>query len=335
MSLGLIVVGIYTVMQSNLKEVNIKDNGELITFTTHQQTVNEVLQEALIRVGNYDDLNVDFDEEVYDGMTVEITRAQPVVINDAGIRRLVMTTESTVDDFLSEQDIEVREDDEISVAPMAVITDDMEIEITRVDFEFESEYEEITLETEYVYTDDLLKGEREVSVEGSPMIVQTVLENTIKNGEVYDIAEVETNIIDEGVAQVVLIGTYVPAPPPPVVTPPTEGSSGGGEALSVFTASVTGYTADCAGCTGRVACTGMDVSGSMWYTDATFGSVRIIAADRGTPCGTIMYLEGVGNAVVLDRGGKVTGNVLDLLMDTNPWNWGRRSIRTEVLRWGW
>ena len=76
MSLCVIVVGIYAVMQSNLKEVNINDNGELNTFTTYQQTVDALLKEQGIRVGNFDDMNVSFDEEIYDGMDIEINRAQ-------------------------------------------------------------------------------------------------------------------------------------------------------------------------------------------------------------------------------------------------------------------
>ena len=100
MSLCVIVVGIYAVMQSNLKEVNINDNGELKTFTTYQQTVDGLLKEQEIRVGNFDDMNVSFDEQLVDGMDIEINRAQPVVINDGGIKTLVMTTESTVDDVL-------------------------------------------------------------------------------------------------------------------------------------------------------------------------------------------------------------------------------------------
>lgn len=115
-ALCVIVVGIYAVMQSNLKEVNINDNGELSTFTTYQQTVDEFLKEQKIRVGNFDDMNVSFDDRVYDGMEIDITRAQPVVINDGGIKTLVMTTEPTVDDVLKARSIELSTNDEISVA---------------------------------------------------------------------------------------------------------------------------------------------------------------------------------------------------------------------------
>ena len=143
MSLCVIVVGIYAVMQSNLKEVNINDNGELNTFTTYQQTVDGLLKEQGIRVGNFDDMNVSFDDQVYDGMDIEISRAQSVVINDGGIKTLVMTTESTVNDVLKERSIELGSNDEISVAQTASVEGDMEIEITRVEKAYESVFEEI------------------------------------------------------------------------------------------------------------------------------------------------------------------------------------------------
>ena len=128
-ALCVIVVGIYAVMQSNLKEVNINDNGELSTFTTYQQTVDEFLKEQKIRVGNFDDMNVSFDDRVYDGMEIDITRAQPVVINDGGIKTLVMTTEPTVDDVLKARSIELSTNDEISVARTSHVEGDMELKL--------------------------------------------------------------------------------------------------------------------------------------------------------------------------------------------------------------
>ena len=339
-SLGLIVVGIYAIMQSNLKEINIIDNGELITFTTHGQTVNEILKEADVRVGNFDEMNVDFETVVYSGMEIEINRAQQVVINDGGLRSLVMTTESTVDEVLNKREIDLGNDDELSVSPMAFITDGMEIDLTRVAFEFEEEYEEIILPPRYVETDELLKGEREVRVEGEPKIIQRVTKTTLRNGEEYETDDSETNVIDEGVREVIAVGTKVIVPPPPpAVTLSTGGDTGeNASAISTFTASVTAYVADCPGCTGRVACTGRDVSSNIYYEDATFGTVRIVAAGSHYPCGTILDIAGIGKAVVLDRGGKVSGNVVDLLVNvnnTNPWQFGRRSLQTSVLRMGW
>lgn len=334
-SLGLIVVGIYAIMQSNLKEVNIIDNGELITFTTHLQTVNEVLQEAEIRVGNFDEMNVDFEDEVYDGIEIEINRAQQVLLNDGGLRSLIMTTESTVDKVLNEREINVGSDDELVVST-ALVTDGMEINVERVEFEYDTLYEEVELLTQFVETDELLKGEREVRAEGSPRIIQRTLKTTLRNGEEVETEETEVTVVQEGTREIVAVGTKELDLTP--VTTLSSGAAPENQALSDFTASVTAYVSDCPGCTGKVACTGLDVTSDIHYTDSTYGTIRIVAAGSDHPCGTILEIEDIGTAIVLDRGGKVTGNVVDLLVDqnqTNPWQFGRRSLETRVLRKGW
>lgn len=315
MSLCVIVVGIYAVMQSNLKEVNINDNGELNTFTTYQQTVDGLLKEQGIRVGNFDDMNVSFDDQVYDGMDIEINRAQSVVINDGGIKTLVMTTESTVDDVLKQRSIELSSNDEISVAKTSLVEGDMEIEITRVEKAYESVFEEINLDTEYVYTDDIPQGEQEVWNEGSPKVVERVIEKVYKNGEQVEETEVKANVVDEGQTKTIAIGTGP---------------------ITSFVANMTAYDTNCAGCGTRVACKPYpDISSTIYYNDSTYGSVRIVAAGQDYPCGTIVDIDGIGKAIVLDRGSAITGNDLDLLVNTNPWDFGRKYKQTKVLRLGW
>ena len=166
-----------------------------------------LLKEQGIRVGNFDDMNVSFDDQVYDGMDIEISRAQSVVINDGGIKTLVMTTESTVNDVLKERSIELGSNDEISVAQTASVEGDMEIEITRVEKAYESVFEEIELNTEYVYTDDIPQGEQEVRNEGSPKVVEHVIEKVYKNGTQVEETEVKTNVVDEGQTKTIAIGT--------------------------------------------------------------------------------------------------------------------------------
>ena len=356
MSIGVIVTSIFAIMHSNLTQVNmnevtIVENGERISFTTEAETVIDALTEAPIQFGNFDEVSIDIDEVVYDGMEFEIYRATPVIINDGGTRFHAMTTESDVEDVLYEHNIEIGEDDlleivvtttnqlgeEVQLNPTILTAnafETVEIELTRVVFETESEALEIALETEYIYTDDLLEGQREVRVEGSPRIEESVMYTEFRNGQYYRTINNDTNVVDEGIRRVVAVGTREPAT--------TSGSSRSSTntsptaALEVFTASVTAYQANCRGCSGFTA-SGRDVRSNAWFYDQTFGSVRIIAADRRFPFGTIMYIQGVGHAVVLDRGGSVTGNVLDVLKssDENPFRFGRQSLQTQVLRLGW
>ena len=78
-----------------------------------------------------------------------------------------------------------------------------------------------------------------------------------------------------------------------------------------------------------------DISSTIYYNDSTYGSVRIVAAGQDYPCGTIVDIDGIGKAIVLDRGSAITGNDLDLLVNTNPWDFGRKYKQTKVLRLGW
>ncbi len=114
-----------------------------------------------------------------------------------------------------------------------------------------------------------------------------------------------------------------------------------------FMGTLTGYGPDCPGCGGHVACSpNPDVrNGNIYYTDKTYGKIRILAADRSIPCGSIIHIknfkfvsgkEFVG--IVLDRGSAIVGLTMDLLYpsEADTVIVGRqRNIEFNVLRWGW
>lgn len=112
--------------------------------------------------------------------------------------------------------------------------------------------------------------------------------------------------------------------------------------ISVFNGSLTGYTASCSGCSGKLACTGTSAN-SVYYNDKTFGTVHIVATSKKYPCGTILKfsLNTISStpiiAIALDRG--VNGNTVDLLSPTESYalqKIGRISGKKfEVLRLGW
>lgn len=370
MSSSVIITSIFAMMHSNLTEVNmnevtIVENGERNTFTTEADTVLNLITDGYMQFGNFDKMNVEINDEVYDNMEIEIDRATPVIINDGGERFYTMTMEYAVDEVLYEHNIELSDDDllevistvtttggeEIQISPIgltAMTGNPIEIEVTRVTFEFEAELKESALETEYIYTDELLDEAREVRVEGSPKVEETIIEKEYHNGEFFMIVNEETTVVDEGERRVVAIGTYVPEPEvesepePELATPASsrlvtiEAEPVETDTLSTFTANVTAYLATCAGCSGFTA-TGRDVRSNIHFEDRTYGTVRIIAACGQYPFGTIMNIVGIGKAVVLDRGGAVSGNVVDLLMGSgdDPIRFGRQSLQAQVLRLGW
>ena len=81
-----------------------------------------------------------------------------------------------------------------------------------------------------------------------------------------------------------------------------------------YVGKMTGYGADCIGCTGTLACKTKNgsyhnlIKDGTTYNDEEYGNVKIIAAALNKfPCGTIIKVEnpnlGTFNAIVLDTGG--------------------------------
>lgn len=127
---------------------------------------------------------------------------------------------------------------------------------------------------------------------------------------------------------------------------------------AVFVGKMTGYGADCIGCsgTGALSCRAADGSrhtlteNGEYYNDATYGTVRIVAAALDKfPCGTIVKVDhpalGTFYAVVMDTGGSMrnawaNGYVwMDLAYRTesDPEIYATTSSNTtySVQRWGW
>ena len=114
-----------------------------------------------------------------------------------------------------------------------------------------------------------------------------------------------------------------------------------------FNGTLTGYGPDCPGCGGRVACyPNPNVkNGNIYYTDETYGKIRILAADKSIPCGSIIEIKNFNfikgdsfYGIVLDRGSAIVGLTMDLLYPSEKDTViiGRqRNINFTIHRWGW
>ena len=115
--------------------------------------------------------------------------------------------------------------------------------------------------------------------------------------------------------------------------------------LNTFTGSITAYGPDCKGCIGITA-SGYNVkNGNIYYTDKKYGKIRIIAADKTIPFGTIIRIKELSLfsepllAIVLDRGSAIGFNrkvYIDLLYKNEKETliFGKREAAFEILRYG-
>ena len=101
----------------------------------------------------------------------------------------------------------------------------------------------------------------------------------------------------------------------PVEVSPVSSNS----AIETYVGTLTGYGADCYGCSGYTS-SGHNLNESMYYYDSEYGNVRILAADSSFPFYSIFRVSNVPGmepfiGIVLDRGGNVgfgRGTLFDL-----------------------
>lgn len=104
----------------------------------------------------------------------------------------------------------------------------------------------------------------------------------------------------------------------------------GGTNLGTF--QVTGYGADCVGCSGITAA-GVNVQGGVTH----YQGYRVIATDPNViPMFSIVHIEGVGNCIAVDTGGAIKGNIIDLLFpsEAHTHAWGRQHRNVSIIRYG-
>ena len=112
-----------------------------------------------------------------------------------------------------------------------------------------------------------------------------------------------------------------------------------------FTGTMTSYGPDCPGCSGKSGCPPRQDfrNGNIYFSDSTYGNVRIVATDSAIPCGTIVKISGTNYgepiyAVALDRGGAIVQNKMDLLYESNSVAakaGTQYNVSFEIIRWGW
>lgn len=215
-----------------------------------------------------------------------------------------LVKEGTVEDVLNQLGFELNEEDFTSVELTQEISEQQTLEINRITYEEEKTQEDIPYET-------INRAGNKSSISGS-RVAQTgqngIMENTFR---VRYQNEIETGrelisaaVIQEPVSEIIESNTIA------------EGTA--------FTGRLTTFGGDCNGCSGRAASgvrldgNGVNNSGSakMNYNG---GSYYALAADPSIPFGTIieirnhnLSLEPVIYGIVVDRGGAIKGNKIDI-----------------------
>jgi uncharacterized protein YabE (DUF348 family) len=112
--LTLMTVLVLAIYEFTKTEVTVEANGELLSVYTHASTVEEVLDEQNIEVGEHDLIKPAIDTAIDDAMIIIYKNAQEVYVHLDEEEETVFTTSETVGELMDELDIEVEEYDDVT-----------------------------------------------------------------------------------------------------------------------------------------------------------------------------------------------------------------------------
>src|SRR5699024_1107003 len=132
-------------------------------FFTTKEVVADFLQDEGLSFSEHDDLSFHVEDEVVDGLSLHVTTAFEVTINDAGEKQSVWTTGGSIADLLDQHDITLEKKlDKVQPALDEELDKDTTISITRVEIETDTIEENIDFKTETREDDTLEKGKEKV-----------------------------------------------------------------------------------------------------------------------------------------------------------------------------
>lgn len=311
----------------------IDDGEERMVVESRSYTPSAVVRQAGIEISEEDRI---LSEKGEDGtIELRIIRPQDVAIRYMGATLHVQAYEETVSDLLARMDIEVTEQDVVSVDLSSYTEDGMTIDVTKYSYSFDQAVEPATFPVERVPNGEMTKGKEVVTQEGKDGSALVTYKITYANGNEVSREAVSSSVISAPVAQIVEYGTKSAsiAASDRIASDDRKKDGSGvltfrsGDTLTysrVFTANATAYTAK----PGAHTASGRVVSVGCVAVDPKvipMGTKLYIT----TPNGSIVY----GMGIAADTGGVIKGNKIDLFFNTygECVQFGRRNCTVYVL----
>ena len=305
-----------TAYQSMSKIITLVDDGRVTHYETEAVTIEELLGQLDISLGEKDNIEPALETEITDNMAITIERWKPTVhYSMNGEMQDKVTDSKTVGEFVTSLGLVLSDDVLVEPAQETVISDGMDIAVKTREVKTEVEVRPMSYETKTIESKDLAYGEKKVSQKGVNGEKTVTLEREYLGGK----------LVNESVKEVVVNVE----PTPEIVVKGTQNSvkdayTGENYAYtSVYQMEATAYTSSDSGCN-NVTASGMN----------TF--VGMVAVDPNViPLGTKLYIEGYGIAIAGDTGGAIKGHIVDLYFNTSSqcYQYGRQyGVNVYVLK---
>ncbi|OPA73201.1 hypothetical protein BVG16_30105 [Paenibacillus selenitireducens] len=295
------------------KEISLVVDGQHIQVETTNSLLQHLLDEQAIQVGAYDKLSMPLQSKLKDGDSVEIWRAIPVLVTADGQTKTMFTTEKTVDKVIAAANIKLSDQDKVTPALDATISNNMDIKITRVETKTESR--EVTVPFNLVKKPDatLLVGKQKLVQEGKSGVVVQKIQKVFEDGQLVSSQMVDKSYSVTTKHKIVAYGTKKPEAKVRTLSlsdgPGVKTFKGLGKNIKyskkLSNVTLTAYSSEEEGIGTRTA------------SGTTVSEGRTIAVDKNViPIGWWVYIEGVGFRRAEDTGSAIKGNKIDVYIDS-------------------
>lgn len=310
--------------------VSVIADGNTYNIITYKENVQETLEKARIELSGKDKISPSLDSPVADGMKIVIKRAVPVTVAVDGRTLSIQTAESTVDEMLNAEGIDLGELDKVSYNLGDNITSGMEIKITRVEEKYFASTEPVEFGLVKQEDNNLEQGQSKLlqeGVQGEKVVTTRVV---YEDGKEVSREVINETVTKEPVNRIVAVGTlrYIMA------------SRGGSRTKTYYTRvlrmKATSYTSNYA-CTGKnPGDPGFGITATGTVARRNPNGYSTVAVDPDViPLGTKLYIEGYGYAIAEDVGGGVNGNIIDLYFEPHEMGkglWSTRYVNVYILK---
>ena len=296
------------------KTVKIVIDGNEKTLVTYKRTVKDVLDSQGIELMPKDKIQPTLNDRVSENDMISIKKAVSVELAVGDKKININTAEDTIEDMLEvekdelkNQGIEFNEGmDEISPSLNTTIESDLKISLVKVEVKKEKETQDINYDVVVEEDSNLDSGLEEIKQDGITGEKEVVYEVVYKNGKQVSKSVKSTKVTKEPVNKIVAQGTRKTI------------ASRNGQLLnykSVIYCESTAYTGG-----------GVTATGSVPVRNPN--GISTIAVDpRVIPLGSLVYVEGYGQAIAADTGGAINGNIVDVYVNSTDEainGWGRK-----------
>ncbi|MBC7512446.1 G5 domain-containing protein [Candidatus Saccharibacteria bacterium] len=200
----------YQVNIYRARPVVIVDGAVKQLVMSAYQTPKQIAKHAGIELHDEDTANVDISNDfISDGasLRMNIDRALPIELTLYGKTETVYTQSATVGEFLSEKDISLGKDDDVSLGDNVAITANMKLSIWRNGKQTITQEEDVAFETEKIQDANREVGYKKIDspgVNGKKMVTYEIV---MQNGIEVSRTAIQTVVTKEPTKQVETVGT--------------------------------------------------------------------------------------------------------------------------------